>query len=34
MAFVIVVKSDVVLEYEPSVPLMKFEMVLFMIAKG
>ena len=34
VAFEMVVKSGVVRENEPSVPLMKLEMVLFMITKG
>ncbi len=34
VAFEMVVKSDVVRENEPSVPVIKLEMVLFMITKG
>ena len=34
VALVMVLKSEVVRENEPSVPLIKLEMVLFMITKG
>ena len=34
VALVMVLKSEVVRENDPSVPLIKLEMVLFMITKG